>query len=148
MRVMFTPIRTERLLIRPFRLEDAAGLAERRNDPTVAKYQNWLLPFTTEQAEKIVSELVAMEGPENDQWWMAIVEDSASGETLGDLALHLSWERRTAEVGYTFATANWGHGYAVEALTALIEYLFDDLGVTRVFGMLHPCNPASAMVLE
>ena len=62
MRVMFTPIRTERLLIRPFRLEDAAGLAERRNDPTVAKYQNWLLPFTTEQAEKIVSEVVASPG--------------------------------------------------------------------------------------
>ena len=148
MPVMFTPIRTERLLIRPFRSDDTAGLVARRNDPAVAKYQNWLLPFTSEQAEKLVSELIAMEGPENEKWWMAIVADAASGETLGDLAVHLTWEGRTAEVGYTFATAHWGQGYAVEALTALIEYLFDDLDVTRVFGMLHPDNPASAMVLE
>jgi RimJ/RimL family protein N-acetyltransferase len=33
-------------------------------------------------------------------------------------------------------------------MPALVEYLFDDLGVTRQFGMLHPDNPASAMVLE
>ena len=146
--MMFTPIRTERLLIRPFRLEDAAALAAYRDDPAVAKYQNWTRPFTIERAEQLVSELVAMEGPENDQWWMAVIADAASGETLGDLALHLSWQRRTAEVGYTLATAHWGHGYAVEALTAMIEYLFDGLGVTRVFGILHPDNPASAMVLE
>jgi RimJ/RimL family protein N-acetyltransferase len=29
-----------------------------------------------------------------------------------------------------------------------VRYLFDDLGVTRVEAMLHPDNPASAMVLE
>ena len=32
-----------------------------------------------------------------------------------------------------------------EAVTALVAYLYEDLGVTRVFGMLHPDNPASAM---
>jgi RimJ/RimL family protein N-acetyltransferase len=30
----------------------------------------------------------------------------------------------------------------------MVEYLFDAVSVTRVFGMLHPDNPASAMVLE
>ncbi|MGH8914720.1 MAG: GNAT family N-acetyltransferase [Acidimicrobiia bacterium] len=145
---MFTPIRTERLLIRPFTPDDAAGLAARRNDPTVAEYQNWLLPFTMERAEEIVAELVAMEGPVNEEWWMAVVCDPESGEAFGDLALHLSWGGRTAEVGYTFAKEHWGRGYAVEAVEALIVYLFQEHGVTRVFGMLHPDNPASAMVLE
>jgi RimJ/RimL family protein N-acetyltransferase len=51
-------------------------------------------------------------------------------------------------VGYTLAWEHWGEGYATEALEALIEHLFDGLGVTRVFGMLHPDNVASAMVLE
>jgi RimJ/RimL family protein N-acetyltransferase len=67
---------------------------------------------------------------------------------FGDLALHLTQEARTAEVGYTFSRDYWGKGYATEALSALVEYLFEDLGVTRVFGMLHPDNPASAMVME
>jgi RimJ/RimL family protein N-acetyltransferase len=89
-----------------------------------------------------------MEGPSNDEWWMAVVADGETGEVLGDLALHLTWQGRTAEVGYTLAREHWGKGYATEALQALIEYLFDGLGVTRVFGMLHPDNVASAMVLE
>lgn len=89
-----------------------------------------------------------MEGPENDEWWMAVVCDRETGATLGDLALHLSWGGRTAEVGYNFTPEQWGQGYASEALGRLVEYLFDDLGVTRVFGGLHPDNKASAMVLE
>jgi len=101
-----------------------------------------------EDAEKVVSELVVMEGPKDKEWWMAVIADPDTDEALGDLAVHLSSEGRTAEVGYTLAKAHWGRGYATEALPALVKYLFDDLGVTRQFGMLHPDNPASAMVLE
>jgi RimJ/RimL family protein N-acetyltransferase/ribosomal protein S18 acetylase RimI-like enzyme len=145
---MFTPLRTERLLIRPFESGDVADLVARRNEPDVARYQNWSTPYTEEQADQTVRELVALEGPENDEWWMAVVADPEDGEVFGDLALHLTQEARTAEVGYTFARRHWGKGYAVEALSALVEYLFEALAVTRVFGMLHPDNPASAMVLE
>jgi len=145
---VFTPIRTDRLLIRPFRADDVAGLVARRNDPEVARYQNWVLPFDQEKAEKVVSELLEMDGPKNDEWWMAVVTEAGSDKVLGDLALHLSWEGRTAEVGYTFAREHWGNGYATEALAAMVDYLFLELGVTRVVGMLHPDNPASAMVLE
>ena len=129
-------------------MEDVAGLIARRNDPEVAKFQDWEIPFTAERAEKMVAELVAMDGPVNDEWWMAVVADAASGEELGDLALHLNENGKTAEVGYTFHSEHWGKGYAVESLTALVEYLFEERGVTRAFGMLHPDNPASAMVLE
>ena len=145
---MFTPIRTERLLIRPFRLDDVGAFVAWRNDPDVARYQDWLVPYSMEQAEKTVSELIQMEGPKNKEWWMAVVADPDTDEPMGELAVHLTWERRTAEVGYTLAKAQWGKGYAVEALTALVEYLFEDVGVSRQFGMLHPDNPASAMVLE
>ena len=145
---MFTSIRTERLVIRPFRPDDVAGLAARRNDPLVAKYQDWEIPYSIEQAEQRVSSVVAMGAPKNNEWWMAVVADPDTDEAFGDLAVHLSWEGRTAEVGYTFAKEHWGTGYATESLAAIVEYLFDRLGVTRVFGMLHPDNAASAMVLE
>ena len=99
---MFSPIRTERLLIRPFQPEDAIGLAERRNHPEVARYQDWSVPYPLDQAEKLVAELVAMDGPQDDEWWMAAVCDIDTGEVVGDLALHLGQKARTAEVGYTF----------------------------------------------
>ncbi|MEX0795943.1 MAG: GNAT family N-acetyltransferase [Acidimicrobiia bacterium] len=147
-RAVFTPIETSRLLIRPLIAEDAAELARRRSDPEVARYQNWTVPYPVERAETMVASNVAMDGPENGEWWMAAVCDRASGEVLGDLALHMSEDGRTAEIGYTFDSKNWGHGYASEAVDAFLGYLFHVLKVTRVFGMLHPDNPASAMVLE
>lgn len=135
-------------MIRSMEPEDAPSLAERRNEPEVARYQNWTTPFPYERAEALVSSVVEMEGPQPDEWWMASVTDASSAEVLGDLALHLSSDGRSAEVGYTFCSRHWGNGYAVEALDALIGYLFEELDVTRVFGMLHPDNPASAMVME
>ena len=144
----FSPIRTDRLLIRLLEATDAAGLAARRNDPEVARYQNWELPYTIEQAEELVAGLTAMIGPQNDEWWMAAVCDPETGDVFGDLALQLTWNGRTAEVGYTFASQHWGHGYAVEAVNAVLDYLFDELDVSRVFSMLDPDNSASALVLE
>ncbi len=145
---MFKPIRTERLLIRPFEPGDLAAYFERRNDPDVARYQDWALPYSMERAEKAVSAMVAMDGPTNDAWWMAIVCDPDSSQVFGDVGAKLSWGGRTADVGYTFAKEHWGNGYAAEALEALVEHLFDEIEVTRVCGTLHPENPASAMVLE
>ena len=145
---MFAPLHTERLLIRPLLPGDAAALAERRSHPQVARYQNYQLPYSLEQAEQLVGQIIEMDGPQVDQWWMAIVADRTSGRALGDLALRLGWKGHTAEVGYTFGPENWGRGYATEALTALIRSLFEDRRVTRVCGMLHPDNVASAMVLE
>jgi RimJ/RimL family protein N-acetyltransferase len=145
---VFTPVRTERLLLRPFRRADVAGLVARRNDPAVARYQDWTLPYPQERAESMVGEFAEMDGPANDAWWMLLIADPVTDAPIGDLALHLTSEGRTAEIGYTLASEHWGNGYATEAVAALVAYLFEDLGVTRVFGMLHPDNVASALVLE
>ena len=145
---MFAPLHTARLIIRAFGLEDAAPLAERRNDSLVARYQNWVLPYPRQRAEDLVAQIVAAGEPANDQWWMAAVCDRESGETLGDLALRLSWGGRSAEVGYTLASRRWGRGYATEALEALLAWLFAERGITRACGTLHPDNTASARVLE
>lgn len=144
----FEPIRTERLVVRGTRPDDVDAYWEWRNHPKAAEYQTWTLPFPRETAESHVLGSAEMDGPANDEWWIGIVEHAESGKALGEVVVNLSWEGRSAEVGYTFHPDNWGHGYAVEAMDALVDHLFDDLGVTRVYGMLHPDNRASAMVLE
>jgi len=145
---VFTTLHTERLLIRPLRPDDAGALAERRSDPLVARYQTWALPYSRQKAEELVTRVAAMEGPEDDAWWMALVCDRVTGETLGDLAVRLSWAGRSAEVGYTLASRYWGCGYATEALQTLLTHLFECRGVTRACGTLHPDNTASARALE
>lgn len=130
------------------RPEDGAALWERRNDPEVARYQAWVPPFPRERADQIAIDCGALGGPVNDEWWMAAIELADSGEVVGDLVVHLENDGHTAEIGYTLASAHWQKGYAVEAAAALVEYLFVTLEVDRIWGMLHPDNRASAMVLE
>jgi len=145
--LVFNPIRTERLLIRPMEPADAPALHARRNDPEVARYQDWVLPYGVEQAEGLVAAMAAHPGPAAKGWWMATV-CQAGGEPIGDVAVGSSAQGRTAEVGYTFDRAHWGNGYAVEAVGALVDWLLDDVGVIRVTASIHPDNRPSAMVLE
>jgi len=145
---MFSAIRTNRLVVRPMRLDDAEGLFRRRNDPDVARFQSWPRPFPRESAQTTVGEIADSDGPTDGEWWMLAVADAGTDEVLGDLALFLSNEGRSAEIGYTFGSEHWCNGYAVEAVEALVAQLFQAFGVTRVFAMLHPDNRPSAMVLE
>ena len=141
-------LRTERLLLRPVRATDAISLAARRSDPDVARYQTWIPPFPLDRAEALIADAMAMDGPVDGEWWTLTIADPADTTVFGDLVVQLSWAGRTAEIGYNLASEAWGSGYAVEAASALVEYLFDTTGVTRVEAMLHPDNLASAMVLE
>jgi RimJ/RimL family protein N-acetyltransferase len=145
---VFTPIRTARLVIRPFSSDDVDSLHARRNDPEVAKWQNWTLPYSLEKARGLVDSVVEMDGPANDEWWMGVVAREDTGEVVGDVAVNLTWKARCAEIGYTLAREHWGHGYATEVGAAVIEYLFEQVGVSRIAGTLHPENIPSAMVLE
>lgn len=144
---MFTPLRTDRLVVRQPTLDDVESLFARRNDPEVAKLQDWEYPYPMEKARSLVESVMEMGEPRNQEWWLGMVT-LHDGEVVGDLAVNLTWEGRTAEVGYNLNRDCWGKGYATEALSALVDYLFDERGVTRVFGMLDPANPASARVLE
>lgn len=146
--VDIAPLETARLVIRNYRPDDVDGLHARRGDPEVARYQDWMIPYPREKAERLVAASIAAAGPIADDWWQAAIVRRDTGEVVGDLAIGMSHGLRTAEVGYTLARAAWGHGYAVEAVEAAVAALFTRVGVTRVWGGLHPDNIASAMVLE
>jgi RimJ/RimL family protein N-acetyltransferase/GNAT superfamily N-acetyltransferase len=142
------PIRTNRLVLRPVRADDASHLAARRNDPEVAIYQDWSTPFPVERAHTIVAESAALDGPTLDEWWMLTIADHDDTCVVGDVVAKLACDGHVAEIGYTLAREHWGRGYAVEAVGALVTHLFTSVGVDRVQGGLHPDNIASAMVLE
>ncbi len=145
----FEPIRTERLILRPSLLSDAEAAFQRRSLPEVARYQDWEMPYTLERAQKRLTELVAMDGPQDGEGWSLTVVDATDPDRiLGDLYIGITWGGRSAEVGYTFHPDYWGRGYATEATQAIIHYLFTDFGVTRIESSLHPDNPPSARVLE
>lgn len=96
-----------------------------------------------------VEEMVSLDGvPSRDGWTQLAVDDAATGDTVGGLALGLSYAGRSAELGWRTNERSRNIGVATEAATALAAWLFDVVGVTRIESRMHPDNRASARVAE
>lgn len=139
-------MRTERLVLRVMRTTDAAPFAAYRNDPDVARYQSWDLPFTEQDAAALLSGQDDRDDVIAGQWTQLAVE--RDGELVGDVCAHLDDTGGVAEIGFTLAGTHQGRGYASEAAQALVGDLVHRVGVRRVRAELDPENIASQRVLE
>ena len=127
------------------RTDDAPALAAYRNDSETARYQDWAVPFSTDDAARFVDKQVATVWPLNGDWvQLAVARD---GRMIGDIAVCRSSDGMQAQIGYTLAPVHRGVGFATEAVGAVIDLLFAE-GVHRVWATLDPENIASARLLE
>jgi RimJ/RimL family protein N-acetyltransferase len=139
------PLRTARLEVRLMAPGDAQALARYRSLPEVARHQSWETPFTVEQARAMLADQQGLAGPMAGRWVQLAVEQG--GEVVGDVAVHLSDDGATAEIGFTMHPAQQGRGFATEAAGAVVDGLLVD-GVHRVEASVAPMNHASRRVLE
>ena len=139
------PIRTERLLLRPFAVEDAPTFAAYRNDPDVAHLQDWDLPYTEEDARRMIDSMAALDWPVLGEWFQLAIEQD--GRMIGDVGVHRSVTGLRATLGYTLAREHQGRGFATEAVAAVVDRLFTE-NVHRVVATVDPQNHASALVLD
>lgn len=144
---MLDPLETERLVIRRPVIGDVETLHRRRDHPDTARWQDWTVPYPLERARRLVAGATAMDGPTDGEWWMAMIDERETGDTVGDLAVRLDDDGRSATIGYTLHPDHWGRGYATEAAGALVDRLIAD-GVRRLSATTHPDNLASVRVLE
>ncbi|GAB2566519.1 N-acetyltransferase [Paractinoplanes abujensis] len=140
-------IATERLILRRFRKDDAPVLAAYRSDPDVARYQSWDSPFSLLRAETAVANFIASD-PDKPGWFQYAVERTADRELVGDVAVHLHDNLKQAEIGFTVAREHQRHGYAREAVTAVLDRLFRLQGLHKVTGECDSRNVASAGLME
>jgi len=141
------PIRTERLVLRPYEERDYDGLHALYSDADVAR---WLYnePHTPEESRAKLARKIAGTALTEEQGLSAAVE-RRDGTYVGDVVLFYMApaEHRSVELGFSFLPAHQGHGYAAEAARALVDWAFG-VGFHRVYGRLEPRNVASARVLE
>jgi RimJ/RimL family protein N-acetyltransferase len=57
-------------------------------------------------------------------------------------------ERTEAEIGWVLAPAHQGRGYGAEAVAALLEICFDQLGLRRVTAACFAANESSWRLME
>jgi RimJ/RimL family protein N-acetyltransferase len=143
------PIRSDRLVLRPFRDSDLDALCVIHADEGVAR---WLYkePRTRAQVVELLKVKIAgaaVHAP--GEWLSAAVESSESGELVGDVGLlWASDQHHSGELGFIVHPAHQGRGYATEAARPLLDWAFGDLGLHRVIGRAEARNAGSARVLE
>jgi RimJ/RimL family protein N-acetyltransferase len=143
------PFQTARLTLRPFRDDDLEPFVAYRSDPLVARYQGWEAPYTREKAIDFIEEMKSKQPGRKGEWYQIIAALKSSGEVIGDVAFHvLSEDILQAEIAFTLVRSFWGKGYATEAASRLLDYLFTELQLHRVRAICDAENLASAHVLE
>lgn len=140
-----TEIRTERLLLRPHRPEDAVDVRAYAEDPEAARWLPLLpSPYTAADACRWVEEQApAAWGSGAAQF--AVVE-TTSGRVIGSIGVpRVSWAARVGEMGYVIGAPWRGRGYATEAVVAVAAWAFGH-GMARLEVLTDVANIASQRV--
>ena len=138
-------IETERLVLRPFTMEDVPGVVEFAGSEET--YRGTLCmprPYTEEDAVKWISS-------HNSQFFNGTGMESAitfNRQFMGVVGLSINKEHNRAEIGYWLGKPYWGKGYTTEAVRAIVRYAFEELELNRITSRHFPHNPASGKVLE
>ncbi len=141
-----TTLRTERLLLRPWRPEDRARFAALNADPRVMEW--FPAPMTSAEsdasADRIEKQFRAT------GWGLWAVEIPAAAPCIGVVVLSPSESTLgfpSVESGWRLAAEHWGKGYAPEAAVASLRFGFEDLFLDEIVSFTSIGNAKSRRVM-
>lgn len=143
------PLRTERLLLRPYQRCHLDYLADIASRAEVVRYLYEEVRDRQEVSAELElrSRLRSIE-KEGDRL-LLVVERAEDGVVVGDVNLHFVSDRhRQGEVGWVFHPNHQGKGYATEAATEMLRLGFDELGLHRISARCDARNAGSVGVME
>ena len=134
---MSDEIRTERLVLRRARLDDAAAMHAIMSNPVAMRY--WSTPPHVElgETDRWIESMVEADPALSDDFIVTL-----DGKVLGKFG---AW--RLPEFGFLIDPAHWGKGYASEAMVAFIDHR-RRLGATELTADVDPRNLSSIRLLE
>jgi [ribosomal protein S5]-alanine N-acetyltransferase len=143
----FPVLETERLVLRQLEPGDATAIFAIKSDAETMRYMD--TPPLADVSEAEASLASAAEGfaaGDSLKWAVTL---RGQDELIGECTLfRIRVESRRAEIGYYLARPHWGNGYNHEALTRIVEYGFNDLGLNRIEADLDPRNVGSARAVH
>ena len=143
------PIRTRRLLLRPYADSDLDALHDIHRREDVTRFLPWG-PRAVEDVRSMIERRAPLTTlTRSGDGLLLVVVVAPDGPLVGDVDLQLlSREHGQGEIGYVLHPAHQGHGYATEAAEALLRVGFETYGLHRIIGKVDGRNEASGRVLE
>lgn len=141
-------IDTERLVLRPWALDDATALYKYASDYRVSELALWPAHTSVEMSREVI-ERFFMPNPHT----LAITLKE-TGEPIGCIGLvpegdeHYETEYSEREVGYWIGYPYWNMGLTSEALEALIDYCRESVDLSSLLITTDKRNVASQRVAE
>jgi len=156
-------LRTPRLLLRPFTMDDVEDVLEYINDLEWASYQVNIppVPYTRKDVETLVAMFSdpsywetghpGLPSSGNGAGLLQIYAVVFEGKVIGEIALNQRDEDRQnerVELAYTLSRQHWNKGLMTEAARAVMNWAFQTYSFNRMFAWCDPRNIGSWRVLE
>lgn len=140
-------LETERLILRPFRLEDAAEVQRLAGDRSIADTTlNIPHPYQDGMAEEWISK--HRSDFEAGQSVTFAITRKSDGSLIGAIGLMGMVKGHQAELGYWIGQPYWSQGFCTEAGAAVLRWVFSELALVRVHACHFARNPASGRVMR
>ena len=134
-------------MIREWKLEDAADLAEMLNNKNILNNlrDGLSYPYTKSDAQEYIKSMLSAD--KTKTFAFAITADDKVVGSIGVFRcdnIHF----RTAEMGYYIGEPYWGKGLGTSAVKQACSYVFEHTDIIRIFAEPFAYNVASCRVLE
>ena len=142
-------IETDRLILRQFTMEDAPAMFRNwANDDEVTKHLTWPTHSDVEVTKMVLSDWTSHYAKPDFYNWAIVLKENG-GEPIGNISVvRINHNTECAAMGYCMSRAHWRKGVMPEALKAVVDFLFDEVGFNRIEAEHDVNNPASGRVME
>lgn len=138
-------IETPRLLLRPWREEDAEPFAALNADPAVMEH--FPAPLTRADSDAMMERIRGRF--EHERFGLWAVEVPGVSPFIGFTGLSRpTWWPEVVEVGWRLAHAHWDRGYATEAARAALDWGFGSVRLDEIVAFVVPSNVRSQRVMD
>ena len=140
-------IETKRLILRRFKADDAQMMFDNWvSNPNVVKYLRWSAHTDIAQTKEVLDYWVSSyEKAEVYNWAIELKELSQPIGSIG--VVEQKDDIKMVHIGYCIGEKWWNKGYTSEALSALIDFFFDEVGINRIESQHEPNNPNSGKAM-
>ena len=145
---MNDPIETERLILRPFQLQDLEGLALICSDPLVMQYIGDGRALDYDPTRQLLDRIMTQHAKSG--FGLLAITLKESQQLLGFCGLIAQTvdEANHIELGYRLDRAFWGRGIASEAAKMVKDYSHQTLHIPYLISIIHQKNMASKKVAQ